>query len=244
MLTCRSYGVSLWYPTYVSLINEQKDVEIFDKFCFNNVTGINSSVITEYCGCSGTVFQDSFISGLELHNWRVRDAVFNGVTFESVVFSDVSFVNTTFTNNSLFINCTFDNSQILNSFFDGVSFDSLSVFDSQFCGVVSTNATTVQGSLNFSNISINNVNQTTISVKLVELFMPDSASVHNNSCAAGTVSEWSIQCPRKVDDFRVYRDSFFVSASSLPGNLVSAVAVYFLIRKYWLGKQVSEWVGE
>ena len=237
--------MTLWYPTYVSEINIQKDKVEFDNFCSKNVTDINSTTLPDYCGCNGTVFHDSIISDVHLEKWNVSDVVLNNVTFERVNFSDVSFTNTDFVSGSSFIDCNFHHSQILNSFLDNFTFDSLSLFDSRLCGTTATNIT-VRNSLTISNTSINSYQNSTPTVVLegnssffMDLLEFKYVNISNDSCATGDVNEWPIQCLLKEDDFRVYRDSFFISASALPGNIVSAVAVYFFTRKYWLGKTVD-----
>ena len=241
----RSYGVTLWYPTYVGEINKQKDIAEFDVFCVKNVTDINSTTLTDYCGCNGTVFHDSIISDVHLENWSVGDVVLSNVTFKRVNFSDVSFTNTNFVSGSSFIDCNFHHSQIVSSFLDNFTLDSLNLFDSRICGTTGTNLT-VQNSLMISNTSINSYHNSSSTVVqesnssyFIDLLDFKYVNASNDSCATGNVNEWPVQCLRKEDDFRVYRDSFFVSASALPGNLVSAVAVYFFTRKYWLGNTRS-----
>ncbi len=230
---CRSYGVTLWYPTYVNEVNHQKDVEIFNGFCSEEVSGINSSTISTYCGCNDSVINNSVISDMLLDNWNIQNTTFNGVTFQRVNFTYASFNNTSFESSS-FIDCTFNNSGFINTTFDSFSFTNLKLFDSRLCSTTIGNNYSASGDVLVLNSTINGApwNSTMTSATFIQLMFNSSAN--ESACNA---NGWISKCPVKGDDFRLYRDSFFISASALPGNLASMVAVYFLIRKYWLGKK-------
>ena len=228
--TCRSYGVTLWYPTYVNELNIQKDAELFQTFCSKDVDYLSDLTIPQYCGCSGSFINNSVISDTKLENFVINSTVFSNVTFERVNFVHSSFLNTTFETGSGFTNCTFSNSAFTEVKLDNFTFTNFQLDNSRLCGVLANDLNS--DNVTIYNTSINHVgsNNTINGTSFIELLK----NTTNTSLCEG--KEWSFQCPKKEDDFRVYRDSFFISASALPGNLASMVAVYFLIRKYWLGK--------
>lgn len=221
--------MTLWYPTFVGELNSQKDAEVFRDFCSKEVLGINSSVIPTYCGCSDVTINNSVISDLVLNNWNINNANFTSVTFERVNFTQTLFQNTNFLSSS-FINCTFVDSGFFNTSFDNFMVTNLKLVDSRICETTVTNFSSNDLLIQNSTINSDRLNTTINETAFLRLVSLDATnrSVCNED---GLISV----CPAKKDDFRLYRDSFFVSASALPGNLASMVAVYFLIRKYWLG---------
>ncbi len=225
---CRSYGVTLWYPTYVNDLNQQKDIEIFNDFCSEEVSELNSSTLSTYCGCSDAVINNSLISDLLLNNWNIQNTIFTGVTFQRVNFTYTSFNNTRFESSS-FINCTFNNSDFTNTTFENFSFTNLKLLYSRLCNPIENNSTSNDVLVLNSTINGAPWNSTMEGAAFLQLMSNKSVCDDNG---------WKSICPVKEDDFRVYRDSFFISASALPGNLASMFAVYFLIRKYWLGEEI------
>ena len=161
-----------------------------------------------------------------LNNWRITEATFNNVIFHNVSFTNVTFRDCRFRNCSI-QDAGFDSTSFLNSTWENVYLESVSLTSSEICGLVAENVS-VREFLILSNVDINhrenfNTTNTTLFLQLVE-------SEENGTC------ERYVDPCGEVQDYRVYRDNFFVAASALPGNLVSAVAVYFLRRNYWLGE--------
>ena len=229
----RSYGVTLWYPTYVNKLNLDKDAEIFQAFCSKEVSNLSNSSLPEYCGCSESYINSSIISDTQMEKFLISGAVFSNVTFERVDFSSSSFKNTTFESGS-FVECSFNFSAFTQVIFKNFTFINLSLEHSRLCGVFATGSTS--NSVAVKDSSINHFSSNDTIPNLDGTRFIEMLNTTNTSQCEG--EEKSIECPKKEDDFRVYRDSFFISASALPGNLASIVAVYFLIRKYWLCKTV------
>jgi len=220
--------VTLWYPTYVNELNIQKDNEAFQTFCTQEVSNLTNSSFPTYCDCLDSNINNSLISDLSLDGWNLNNSVISNVTFERVLFNRVSFRNVTF-NDTKFIDCTFKNSDLTEIHFNDLRFIYLQLTNSRLCGSDAVNI--VGDKLSVENCTINALNMTNITISEFK----DSLNSPSN------ISEcrrdgWVFVCPKKEDDFRVYRDSFFISAAALPGNLASMIAVYFLVRKYWLCK--------
>ena len=55
----------------------------------------------------------------------------------------------------------------------------------------------------------------------------------NSSCEG--VSGEEVECEEGEESGRLYRDLFLVAAAASPGNIASAIAVYFMRRNYWMG---------
>ena len=231
----RSYGVTLWYPTYVNKLNLDKDAEIFQAFCHKEVGNLSNSSFPEYCGCSESYINSSIISDTQLKNFVISDTVFSNVTFERVDFSASLFKNTTFESGS-FVECSFNHSFFTEVIFNNFTFMNLSLEHSRLCGMLATGSTSDRVAIKDSSINHFSSNDTTQEQLDGAQFIELLNTTNTSQCKGD--EEMSLACPKKEDDFRVYRDSFFISASALPGNLASMVAVYFLIRKYWLCKTV------
>lgn len=227
-LSFGAYGVTLWYPTYVNQLNIQKDNEIFHTFCSKEVSNLSSSAIPDYCDCNEAYINNSVIADAQLENWIINNARFSSVTFERVSFVNSSFVNTTFESGS-FVDCNFSSSAFTELTFNAFNFTNVKFSNSRLCNVLATNSSSTGVVVNNSWISNLGPNRTNSSSNTD--FIQFLVSTNTSQCDE---EEWTFQCPKKEDDFRVYRDTFFVSAAALPGNLASMVAVYFLVRKYWL----------
>ena len=226
----RSYGVVLWYPAYVRNINELKDKMDFEAFCTQNVSTPPDS-LQLYDGCHNTTFEGVTFESFGLSNWRIS-ATFSNVTFHEVNFTNVVFKDCEFRNCKI-RQVRFNSTYLVNSIWEDVALESVTFSSSDVCGLVAQN-TSVEGLLTMSNVDVNGrriSNETQVNRTLfLQLVESDSNATCLNSNGYGDV-----KCG-EVDDNRVYRDNFFVAASALPGNLVSAAAVYFLRRNYWLGE--------
>ena len=228
-----SYGVSVWYPTYVSEITSQRDKALLDEKCRQNVTDLDIGSLQSYCDCNDTVFHDSVISDARLQSWMVGGVTFSNMTFTNVIFDNVVMSSSLFMNNCTFRNSTLKDSKFVKLTWREVSLESLSMSSSVVCGLQGLNVS-LDDSVAVYNTSINGVpfNETSNISSSHFLELLDTST--NSTCSSALLDS-KIDC-QKPDSFAVYRDSFFVSASALPGNIASAIAVYFLRRNYWLGK--------
>ena len=57
---------------------------------------------------------------------------------------------------------------------------------------------------------------------------------NNTSCAGRE----KVECEVEEEEDKVYRDLFLISFAATPGNIASAIAVYFMRRNYWMGQSV------
>lgn len=213
-MECRGYGVTLWFPTYVDQITTQRETEEFQAFCNKTVTVDSFESMQSFCGCSNTVFTDMEITDMQFRDFRIENVIFSNVNFTNVSFSSVIFNGTQFTDG-----CRFKEIHFSSSYFNGtgisddVTFDMVTIESSWLCSTSGSDKV---------------VNSTTLTAAMFQL-----GNQSNVSCAED-VEE--IRC--KPPNSRIYRDSFFITASAFPGNVASAIAVYFLRRNYWLGKLI------
>ena len=224
----------MWYPTYVTDITTSRDRARLEEKCQQNVTDIGISSLRGYCGCNFTVFQDFSLSNAHLESWMVGQAIFSNVTFENVTFDNVVINSSRFVDNCVFRNSVVKNSKFVQLSWEGVSLEGLNISSSFICDLRGNNMTMGPPMVLYNTtLNGNLTNLTSITSPSELVLAPDG-----NSTCDKELLESTIDCERS-DSFTVYRDSFFVSASALPGNIASAIAVYFLTRKYWLGKQYS-----
>ena len=230
-----SYGVSLWYPTYVGKITDQQEQDLLNKKCQTNVTDFDPASFQSYCGCNDTAFRDFTVSNVHIQSWTIGRATFSNVTFSNVTFDDVIIRNhSQFIDSCKFHNCTFNNSKLARLTWNEVSINSVHILSSDVCDLRGMDVT-LTPYLTVYNTSINgnHINNTHI-VNSSDILV-EGVDGTNSTCKSGDLTKSTLEC-RKHDSFALYRDSFFVSASALPGNIASAIAVYFLRRNYWLGK--------
>lgn len=212
--------MSLWYPTYVEQINERADVDRFYGASCNNTISdliLGSEELTRLRRCSSTSFKNVTFNHITFTDWTFADSLLERSIFDSCVFNDVTFqrVNTT---SALFVNGSGT----------AVLFDTTVLHSTGFCGLNVSNFTMV-GSL-VTDVTVNGrpvSNQTSLLEALREGFPPPSP------CSAPSVGS---PYTTKVDKYQVYEESFYIAGSALPGNILSAFAVYFLRRNYWLGQ--------
>lgn len=229
---CRSYGVALWFPSYVQEINVEQDRKDFERFCSQQASGgINDEELRRFDGCSNTVFENATLNRTSLNDWRIYSATFRNVTFLEANFSKVVFEDCEF------VNCTMEGVQFnwtyfVNSEWNSVAFDRVWMQFSDVCVPESQNIT-VLDEISLYNSTVNGISPDVSEVNQT-LFLQLLSSDRNFTCVGAPKEE---EC-EQTNENRVYRDNFFISASALPGNIASAIAVYFLRRNYWLGKEV------
>jgi hypothetical protein len=230
--------VSVWYPTYVSDITTNRDRVRFEEKCQQNVTDIGIASLRGYCGCNFTVFQDLSFSNTHLDSWMVGQATFSNVTFENVTFDNIVINSSRFIDNCVFRNSVVKNSKFVQLSWEGISLEGLNVSSSFICDLRGSNMTmSTNHPMILYNTTLNGNFTNLTSVTITDPSELVLARDSNSTCDQELL-ESTIDCEMS-DSFTVYRDSFFVSASALPGNIASAIAVYFLTRKYWLGEFCS-----
>ena len=214
--TPRSYGVTLWFPSYVEQIITARETR---EFCSGNAS--SDAVLPQYCGCEGTIFRGQQFSNMDLSGFKLSDSKFLNVTFSNVTFSDMDLEDCTFTA------CVLDN----------VTFESRCLFKR-----VKWNQTVFSG-VNVSGLSVCNGSSSDVVVGGEEnsgsgeggrLELVNLLEGGNSTC-----SDMEVKCKKKKKENKnIYRDLFLVSGATFPGNVASAIAVYFLRRNYWLGNGV------
>ena len=211
--------MSLWYPTYVEQINDRAEADRFYGASCNATISdlvLSTTQLARLSHCSSTSYRNVTFDRAEFTGWTFSDAsltssvfkgcVFNRVSFQKVNFSAVHFVNGSSTE---------------------LLFDSVVLNTTDFCRFNASHPTSLNSLVIDTVVNGRGVgNQTALLEALVEGLPPPTA------CSFPPAG--SVYSPTS-DKYQVYRESFFVAGSALPGNVLSAVAVYFLRRNYWLG---------
>ena len=182
--------------------------------------------IISYCDCSSSVFEDTFISDLILMKWRINDVLYRNVTFLKATFDSVLF------NDTKFMDCKFQNSTFIELFFystdfNGVHFKFVNILPSSW-SLLSNQS---EGTLTLEDVTMNASVVEFQDVNISEL-RTSLQSQMESVCSEDLY--FDLFC--RSDDLHVYRDSFIVSFSGLPGYIVFTFAVYYFPRNYWLGK--------
>ena len=128
----RSYGIILWYPTFINEITTQKDTHDLPKFCNTTTSFSLEDNMKLYCDCTSTVFLDTSFSLPELKDWRINNVLFRNVTFLNVNFDSVLFNGTEFTE-CKFQNCTFTRLLFNATVFYDVQFQSVNILATSLC---------------------------------------------------------------------------------------------------------------
>lgn len=185
--------------------------------------------IKAFCGCRSTVFTGFAVNHMELQNFKINNVVFQDITFRNVSFDTVVFNGTEFVD-CQFLGCNFTKTWFNATYFKSdVVFDSVSLRSSSMCPL---NGSEVQVK-NFMTLYGVDIGGTFVeNGTFNETFLDAALDMSSEECDMKGHEEINCNPP----DYRVYRDSFFISASGLPGNIVSAFAVYFFPRNYWLGE--------
>ena len=216
----------------MSRLTTQRGLEEFERFCNNTVNATGLSHMEAYCDCSQTVFSDVTLTDSELRNFRIHDVLFSNVSFQNINFDTVVF------NSTQFVDCQFYESNFTDSLFNStqfynVLFHSVNIDSSSLCSMNGSAVEVHDNSLIVGEVDING-NEVDYEMLNTSAFQELALNRGNGQKCSENKLLRQIQC--KAPDNRVYRDSFFVSASALPGNIVSAIAVYLFRRNYWLGE--------
>lgn len=230
----RSYGVTLWYPSYVGIINQQ---QLCRKKISTNQTG-NSDSLQELCGCADTAFHNITVRNLELTTWSLEKATFTDVFFLQVNFSRVELTSSTF------VNCTFKDVHFKSALFNNISWknvtlDNMLIESTKICSCHIAGASIEDGSslimrdvlMGEKELLEEYVNDSTFAqlAPSAEASCPSSSEIGRNI---------NVEC-ESLEDYKIYRDNFIIAASATPGMIMSSIAVYFFRRNLWMGTSLS-----
>ena len=197
----------------------------FNELCNQTVANrtLTETVLTELCPCMSTSYSNVVLNGVSLNSWpaanaTIRDTVianghFTAMKFDSVLLHNVSIKNAVI-EDSVFLQGNWTNIRILNTTFTRVTLCDVYTYD------VVISDSIVDGEMVKDVLA-----QLTSGSECEE---PDL--LVNQTC----VSDDSLTCGSNL--FDDYQNSFFITASALPGNIVSAFALYYFWRSLWLGK--------
>lgn len=195
---------------------------------------VTDGPIDTFCGCTSTFFTGFAVNDTVLQDFMINGAIFQDITFRNVSFDSVVFSGTEFVG-CQFLGCTFTRTLFnATSFSGGVVFDSVSLQYSSMCPLSNSEAE-VKNFMTLYKVELSGkmVENETFNAALFD------AALNMSSEICDMEGRDEVDCDPRVD-YRVYRDSFFVSASAFPGNIASGFAVYFFRRNYWLGELASE----
>ena len=217
--------MTLWYPTYIDRLSRESLETITEhKDCnhtlSNYTTGINgfSNIERLFCGCPETDYHNVTLEGIRLANtWWGQDSIISDLIVKGGSIKEVWFNNVTM-DTVYFQDVVIHDAYFFNSTWNNVYFSNVTYIDnSSFCGI--KNETSPAHSSNEGQVS-------TLG-SLTANWSCDSALTPPANCLIKEL---------EVDLEKEYFYDFLIAASAFPGNVVSAIAVYFLTRSYWLGK--------
>ena len=210
----RSYGVLLWYPSYVQQITDADRQTAFSHFCHHS-TPENVSLY-DYCSCGGVSFHDQHFSNTHFTNFQLSLSNFHNVAFTNVTFTD-----------SLFENCNCTNCSLDGVVFgEGAQLGHVGWYGTSFTGVNVTGLSSCGGEVRGGGGGGGGEAASGEFGELVRVLKGGNASCEGVR---------GVECEKEEEEGSVYRDLFFVSASATVGNIASAIAVYFMRRNYWMG---------
>ena len=200
----------------VTDIQKQHD---FNSFCHHQQQQSSSKHISlsDYCGCDGITFVGENFTNAEFRNVKISHCLFEDVTFSNVTFSDFyledcSFIDCELNNVTFGARSQFKRVDWNQSVFHCVNVSGLSVCGGEMVGWGSGEE------CNDHNVSDEMVTMT---------------EGGNVSCDG--VKDVKVECEALNEDTSLYRDLFIVAAAAVPGNIASAIAVFFMRRNYWMG---------
>lgn len=229
-----SYGVTLWYPSYVDLLTQQSQRNDFQ--CNSNISDVVYKDSALFCNCPSATYDNVTFDFHATSPWQQTDGAitdsnivgaywwvwFYNITLEGVAFNDAEI------NDSAFLNSTWSNLSLDNVTFTNTTFCNITTMDElPFSDVHFINSTLNGQSLNglsaskISQLFTQNSRQDSCNVRSVDVSLPSSCSI-----------------PKNVDYFTEYRNDLIISVAALPGNITSAILMYFFIRSFWLCKSI------
>ena len=231
----RSYGVTFWFPSYIDQLTQNKQATPTNAACNGTLANITHLPSDNYlCQCPLTHYNNVTVHREMIDRWWVWNTTFintsllNGryerVWFESVIWREVLVRNVTF-DQMIFYNSTWTSVTIINVTFNNSILCDISV------DVKSLSLRSVQ----FINTLINGQMMRDSPHNLVQdLF--NSSTYNDTYCLTNmTIPSCMEDSISPVDYNTEYFHDFIITASSLVGIITSSIAVYFLIRSFWLG---------
>lgn len=236
MLLChvcpRSFGTTLWYPTYIKNLNTAAHKAEKEDNCNRVVGGVtmDTSSLPYLCGCSYTSasIEDTIIGPVHLTNSSFKQSVFANVTFQGTVLSNVAFDN-----------CSMVSTTFSNVTMENVVFNATVVMGTVYSGKWPLNASDGCHSENRRYINTTTFDST-LHLWSIAVLNESPSYAQGNSC----VSSISTQgCAATSDEYKVYREAFLFAASSIPGTIVTAIVVDLrcMWRSLWIGEHACVW---
>ena len=224
----RSYGITIWYPTYIKNLDAAENMNEVS-FC---PTGINNASMStanfpETCKCTSvsyfnTTFKDIHFSEVTFSNANYTMVTFENVKFNKIIFDDCTWENVTF------INVTIENMLLKKTNTSGTIY---SEADNDHQPLFASNCSVIQNvtvnSTNFDSI-VGGWNRTVLNTTLRSPTPEvDCVTVSPKKC--GKV---------EVDENRIYLEAFIFVAAQIPGTIISAIVVDLpcMWRSLWICK--------
>ena len=226
----RSYGITIWYPSYVKYLDT---VEKLNEVSFCPTSIYNASMSTanlpETCKCTSvsyfnTTFKDIHFSEVTFSNANYTMVTFENVKFNKIIFDDCTWENVTF------INVTIENMLLKKTNTSGTIY---SEADNEHQPLFASNCSVIQ------NVTVNSTNFDSMVVGWNRTVLNTTLRSRTPEDDCVTVSPK--ECGKvEVDENRIYREAFIFAASSIPGTIISAIVVDLpcMWRSLWLCKQV------
>ena len=227
VLFYRSYGVTLWYPSYVDQLNKMERQAEIDRLCNQTVANqtLTQTLLTELCPCVNTSYHNTVLNKMTVTSWpavdtSIRDTLITGGHYTRLVFDNVLLENISIVNATL-EQCVFTSGR-----WSGVRITNTNFSQVVLCDVhMDDGDVIITGSI---------VDGQRVEDPLARLTKHGDGSgdckelgnLTNQSCVEPT--------PNLLDD---YQNSFFITAAPIPGLIVSAFTLYYCWRRsLWLGK--------
>ena len=212
--------MTLWFPSYVHQLASGVTTP-FNEACNETLSGVmlkddhfSASGHSFLCSCPLTNYSNVAFDYRSVRKWwawqsSIEDLVIRNGDYDWVWLDEVTWDNVVLSNVSI-------NSLILiNSSWTNVKLDNVSIKNSYVCGTV------------ISKVSVHN------SSKIL-----NGTSCHDSYLLTGALPNCGGEglMMAAPDYNREYFHDLIITSSGYIGNLVSAIAIYFFVRSFWLGK--------
>ena len=221
--------MTLWYPSYVDQLIQESKEKNFN--CNSNISNIVYNDSALLCNCPSATYHNvtfdlNITSPWQQTDSTIADSTISGeywwVWFYNVTLEGVAFENVVITNGS-FVDSTWSDMSFTNATFNNTTFCNITVVNiSSFSGTRFIDPTVNGRSLNglFSSNIISDYFAQKCNLHKMDISLPSSCYVADDD----------------VDYFTEYLHDLIISAAALPGNITSAILMYFFIRSFWLCK--------
>ena len=212
--------MTLWFPSYVHQLASGVTTP-FSEACNETLSGVmlkddhlSASGHSFLCNCPLTNYSNVAFDYRSVRKWwawqsSIEDLVMRNGDYDWVWLDEVTWDNVVLSNVSI-------NSLILiNSSWTNVKLDNVSIKNSYVCGTV------------ISKVSVHN------SSKIL-----NGTSCRDSYLLTGALPNCGGEglMMAAPDYNREYFHDLIITSSGYIGNLVSAIAIYFFVRSFWLGK--------